>query len=45
MSRYTRATVEYGLLDQTAPQDNVFSIDEIQPFSDTAELNLSLIHI
>nr|DAV12501.1 MAG TPA: hypothetical protein [Caudoviricetes sp.] len=39
MSRYTRATVEYGLLDQTAPQDNVFSIDEIQPFSDTAELN------
>lgn len=39
MSRHTSVAVEYSLFDRTASQDNAFSIDEIQPFSDTAELN------
>lgn len=39
MSRHTSVAVEYSLFDRTASQDNAFSIDEIQPFSDTTELN------
>ena len=38
MSRQTSVAIEYSLFDRTASQDNVFAIEEIQPFSDTAEL-------
>ena len=39
MSRRTNTTIEYSLFDRTASEDNAFSVADVQPFSDPAELN------